>query len=48
MNYYIQINDLLDDMVDDINYIKKKTFLRMSFDVNCVAGEGFEPPTFRL
>ena len=23
----IQINDLLDDMVDDINYIKKKTFL---------------------
>jgi hypothetical protein len=27
MNYYIQINDLLDDMVDDINYIKKKTFL---------------------
>ncbi len=27
MNYYNRINKLLDSMVDDINYIKKETFL---------------------
>lgn len=27
MNYYSRINELIDDMVDDINYIKKATFL---------------------
>lgn len=27
MNYYNRINELLDEMVDDIKYIKKTTFL---------------------
>lgn len=27
MNYYNQINDLLEEMLDDIKYIKKATFL---------------------
>ena len=27
MSYYNRINDLMDDMTDDINYIKKRTFL---------------------
>lgn len=27
MNYYNRINDLLDDMLDDVKYIKKATFL---------------------
>lgn len=27
MNYYNQINELLEEMLDDIKYIKKATFL---------------------
>lgn len=27
MNYYNQINNLLEEMLDDIKYIKKATFL---------------------
>ena len=27
MNYYNRINSLMDEMTDDINYIKKRTFL---------------------
>ena len=27
MNYYNQINELMEDMLDDINYIKKAAFL---------------------
>ncbi len=27
MSYYNRINDLMDEMTDDINYIKKRTFL---------------------
>lgn len=27
MNYYNRINNLLDEMVDDISYIKKETFI---------------------
>lgn len=27
MNYYLRINELIDEMVDDVNYIKKATFL---------------------
>lgn len=27
MNYYNQINDLLEEMLDDIKYIKKAAFL---------------------
>ena len=27
MSYYNRINDLMDEMTDDINYIKKRAFL---------------------
>ncbi len=28
MNYYNQINELMNEMLDDIKYIKKATFLQ--------------------
>lgn len=29
MNYYNQINELMDEMLEDVMYIKKATFLKM-------------------
>jgi hypothetical protein len=29
MNYYNRINEILDEMTDDIKYIKKRTFVTL-------------------